>query len=188
MRHQPRLWVFGYDMDNMKARAWVESVMPLILVPDEHRDTFEQLTANLVLAAQLAQTVFRKAIQNAWFKTGGSCPVHLSELFWQDTEPDFFSSLENIREALLRQCGIFGDEITTIKEAWLSRLRREAVRLFDTFSQSENLEQADPKRVAAAWRQLQKGLSPNNKQMREALELPAEKAGSRPGGRRGGRK
>jgi CRISPR system Cascade subunit CasA len=35
VREDGRLWAFGYDMENMKARCWYESTMPLIHAEDD---------------------------------------------------------------------------------------------------------------------------------------------------------
>src|SRR5579872_7330717 len=49
-----QLWAFGYDMDNMKARAWLDGRMPLLTVSPEHRKAFELDAQRLVRSSSEA--------------------------------------------------------------------------------------------------------------------------------------
>jgi CRISPR system Cascade subunit CasA len=56
-RQQPdwqfRLWAFGFDTDNMKARCWYDSKMPLITVEYEDVSEYENIIAALIKAANI---------------------------------------------------------------------------------------------------------------------------------------
>jgi CRISPR system Cascade subunit CasA len=52
-----RLWVFGYDMDNMKPRCWYETRFPLYQLTDCDRATqknFQDLVKRLIESAEQA--------------------------------------------------------------------------------------------------------------------------------------
>ncbi len=51
VREDGRLWAFGYDMDNMKARCWYDATMPILMVPEGLEDIFKVLVEQMVRAA-----------------------------------------------------------------------------------------------------------------------------------------
>jgi hypothetical protein len=57
-------------------------------------------------------------------------------------------------------------------EQWHKRLVREAETIFNDISQTGAFDAADPKRIALAWRDLQKSL--HGKKLREQLGLPSK--------------
>jgi CRISPR system Cascade subunit CasA len=144
---QARFLAAGYDMDNMKARAFVESEMPLPAAPDEAtRRRRDALATRLVLSADLVASLLRSAIRFALFSPGATVKldaVLLSaarERFWDATEGDFFDLLTREPEDAARQ--------------WLDRLRDVALRLFDEVAPltPENANAAP--RISRARRQL----------------------------------
>jgi CRISPR system Cascade subunit CasA len=163
-----RLWAFGYDMDNMKARCWHDSTMPLLQCPETIRDTFEYQVRALVRGADLAAFETRKHVRKALFKPGNDVKGDLSFVssrFWQETEPAFFATLPRLREGLED-----GADVLPEMEAWHRVLSRTAEGIFDDLSQTGAFDAADPKRIALAWRDLRKTLQ--GKKMRETLGLP----------------
>ena len=65
-----RLWAFGYDMDNMKARCWYDAALPLYGLADCDRDTRQGVQAEVarwLAAAELAGLYLRMAVKYAWF-------------------------------------------------------------------------------------------------------------------------
>lgn len=170
-RSDLRLWAFGYDMDNMKARCWYDSSMPLVLANDKIRGFFEFHTAALVNSAQHVSRETRKQIKKALFKPGTDVKGDLSFIesrFWQETEADFFECLSKLREALNRN-----DDVVPILEGWHKRLARMSETTFNDVSQTGAFDAADPKRIALAWRDLQKSI--HSRKLREQLGLPVKK-------------
>lgn len=170
-RSDLRLWAFGYDMDNMKARCWYDSTMPLVLVDDKIRGFFEFHTAALVNSAQHVSRETRTQIKKVFFKSGTDMKGDLSFVesrFWQETEGDFFECLSKLRDALNRD-----DEVVSILGGWHKRLARMAETIFDDVSQTGAFDAANPKRIALAWRDLQKRIY--GKKLREMLGIPAKK-------------
>lgn len=169
LRSDLRLWAFGYDMDNMKARCWYDSTMPLVLADNAIRKYFEFHTAALVNSAQYVSRQTRTQIKRAFFKPGTDVKGDLSFVesrFWQETEEDFFDYLSKLRDALNRS-----DDVVPILKEWHKRLASMAETIFNDVSQTGTFDAADPKRIALAWRDLQKSIY--SKKLRERLGLPA---------------
>lgn len=163
-----RLWAFGYDMDNMKARSWHDSTMPLLSCPDETRESFEGHVGALIRGADLAASETRQRLRDAIFGAGAEVRGDMgfvAERFWQDTEPVFFAVLSRLRAAL-----IAGLDVTDILTAWHASVAGAAERIFDDNSQSAAFDVVDPKRVAVAWHRLRSSLY--GKKMRETIGLP----------------
>ncbi len=133
----PRLWVFGYDMDNMKARGWYSVEMPLFAVSPEKQ---ESLLHEVKLMQTLATDTLwqcRTQIKSAWFerpkeaKGDFSC-IDLS--FWQRTESMFFQAVSQLAEtASVKEPQLAPEQA----KAWLQKLRLTASDLFDEFVLTE---------------------------------------------------
>ena len=167
-----RLWAFGYDMDNMKARCWYDSTMPLILAKDTIRELYESHTAALVNSARQVSRETRIQVKKALFKTGLDVKGDLSFIslrFWQETEEDFFSSLNKLRCALERE-----QDVISIMESWHKRLVKMAETIFIDVTQTGNFDASDPKRIALAWCSLHKSIY--SKILRNLLGLPVKNA------------
>ncbi|PZW44787.1 CRISPR-associated Cse1 family protein [Humitalea rosea] len=119
-----RLLAAGYDMDNMKARAFVESEMPLPAAPDKAaREAMDALAARLVVSANQIAGLLRSAIRFALFSAGATVKLEAEllstprERLWEQTEPLFFALLQTPPDAAPLN--------------WLTQLRRIALALFD---------------------------------------------------------
>lgn len=134
-RSDSRLVAAGYDMDNMKARAFVESEMPLPVVPDgEAQKRLDALAAALVQASETAAGLLRSAVRAALFAPGATVKpdvellASVRERLWERTETAFFTALETAA----RRGGAEGrEEIEPEREEWIKRLRTIALALFD---------------------------------------------------------
>lgn len=72
---QFRLWAFGYDMESMKAQCWYEAKIPLLLVNESVRTSFENYVASMIKAASIIAENLRIAIKNALHGTPKFDPV-----------------------------------------------------------------------------------------------------------------
>lgn len=157
---QLRLWASGYDMDNMKARAWYETTVPLYLLPEgEGRRRFIQQVDNLIDAATQAAYYTQSAIKEAWFRRPGDAKgdtTFIRHEFMERTEGAFYALLRESHEAALDS----SDE-TPLRTRWLQRLRREAERLFEERAESGALDEGDLARIARAHIVLRKKLKGN---------------------------
>lgn len=129
-RTPDRLLAAGFDMDNMKARGFVESEMPLPAIPDAGtRKRVDGLAEDLVRAADLVASVLRRAVRDAVFSPGASVKLDwellstVREQLWDATDQAFHHALA--REAARAGPGS-GDE----RRDWHALLRRTALDLF----------------------------------------------------------
>lgn len=177
-RHQMgaglRLWAFGYDMDNMKARCWYESVLPLYGLGDCEDDAIkavESRVADCLSGARLAASYLRSAVKDAWFSAdskGDFSAVDAS--FWSRTEAAFYGQLKHLIESLPVSAASESDNLTA-RKGWHDLLVRTALTLFeDDYVGAGQIERGRPRRVAEAHRQLRANL--NGPKMRKALRLP----------------
>lgn len=170
-----RLLAAGYDMDNMKARAFVESEMPL---PGNAEDQkrLDELAAALVRAAEQAAGLLRSAVRHALFAPGATVKLDaeglasLRERLWAATEEDFFDALRTAAG----EPGVLGGEEKE-RGAWATRLRRVALALFDEAAPLDPETGAEAPRIAAARKNLLLALTGWGKPGRElfaTLSLP----------------
>ncbi len=166
---QFRLWAFGYDMDNMKARCWYESVMPLIALSREIREAYEQKVAGMVRAASEVVGNLRKCVKKAWFRRPGDIKGDTAFVvaeYGESTEAAFYSSLHGLKTALEKE-----SEPTEVLKDWHRTLCQAALRIFDTLAWQGPVEGSDPKRVVLARRDLMK-FNNGKKIVVELLDLP----------------
>ncbi|MBP9008710.1 MAG: type I-E CRISPR-associated protein Cse1/CasA [Methanospirillum sp.] len=165
-----RLWSFGYDMDNAKARCWYESRMPIYLVDDEKkRELFENIVSNLVFTAEYVLQSLAGSIKDAISGHGskGKEPVDLRSRFWNETEELFYATLDRLFVSL-------GDveQIDQIKREWFRMLIRHSVEFFDHYNQVSLISDLnDPKRVVDARIKFKKFTGENTKKVISLLGL-----------------
>jgi CRISPR system Cascade subunit CasA len=173
-RARTRLFAAGYDMDNMKARAFVESEMPLPgTIDDEANETFATFARRLVTASEEAARALRLAIRNARYGDGTGLdagPLATAyEGLWAATQDAFFDLLG---DAMAGET----DPLTRHGAAWCDRLRGIALALFDEAAPLDpGAASFDPARIVRARRDLWgtfRGYSMFGRALFEALELP----------------
>jgi CRISPR system Cascade subunit CasA len=151
-----RLWCFGFDMDNMKARCWYDAALPLHSVAPEHqRDLRTALRALLEVATDAASLV-NKQVKAAQFdrpKDVKSNPA-VRQAFWQRTEPRFYAALES----LARQDPGDPAVLASVYRRWLHDVERGALDVFDIWVQSVPIEHSNIRRVVEAQADLVKWL------------------------------
>ncbi|MEC9340208.1 MAG: type I-E CRISPR-associated protein Cse1/CasA [Pseudomonadota bacterium] len=175
---QLRLWAFGYDMDNMKARAWCESSLPLYGLPQcapSAQRRVEEAVRFWLAGAEMGLLFLRTAVKQAWFGDEARGDFGMIDAsFWSRTEAPFYRQLRQFIEA----ARVDGDlDEQALAEAWLDQLHRAALDLFDSeFVGAGVVERQNPRRVAQAFRQLKRNFG--GKKMRSALGLPPKNTGS----------
>ncbi|MBU2054502.1 MAG: type I-E CRISPR-associated protein Cse1/CasA [Proteobacteria bacterium] len=168
---QFRLWAFGYDMDNMKARCWYESIMPLLYIDLRIRYAFENCVAGMVRAASEIAMNTGNAVKKAWFKRPGDVKGDFSfvdNAFCQKTEPVFYDVLHKLKTDL--EAGGKGIDALMM---WHKELCNQASKLFDLRAWNGPIEDEDPKRIVDARKKLQQ-YNYGNK-IKELLALPVDK-------------
>jgi CRISPR system Cascade subunit CasA len=180
---QFRLWVFGYDMDNMKARCWYETTFPLYSLTAATKNTqaqMQSLISNKIEAAEQAAFYLRQAVKQAWFGDGdlrGDLSF-VDKMFWDGTEQDFYKQLNSLMMQARSDAGIDMDDASFIissGEAWHKVLQVHALKLFDVdIVGAGAISQQNPRRIADAHNSLERNLQGDT--IKTILGLPiAEK-------------
>lgn len=139
------LWTAGYDMNNMKARCWYESIMPVYsLTEDKDKILKSQVGGFLETSEKLISTL-RSAVKAAWFDRPGDKKGDMSFLdtsFWQNTEYDFYMLLEKLVKS-----GFGSDILNDTDTEWKNIICDQVTKLFDTWALSEQENGLNMKRV-----------------------------------------
>lgn len=150
------IWAAGFDMDNMKARCWYESAMPLFAL-----ETAQEPFVSGFLSGILDQTVslskeLNKQIKSAWANRPGDLGGDTSFIaasFWQNTELAFYELLQTLIENL--DNSEFKNELIG---NWGLTIKKEAEHLFDIHALAQQEEGLNMKRVVKARQALGKGI------------------------------
>jgi CRISPR system Cascade subunit CasA len=149
---QARIWAYGYDMDNMKARCWYDSRMPLYAIDPSIREKIKELVTKYVDAAVEMASNLRKEVRNARYKRPQDVKGDWSFIdieFWQTTEPRFYECIKGGIAALNKN-----EDLANIKKQFHSALRNTAMSLFDRYALGGPLGDMEMDRVVKARRNL----------------------------------
>ncbi len=145
------LLAFGYDMDNMKARSWTDSEMPVLAIADKSlRETIEKSASALVRAAEVASSALGFAVKRALYDRPGEAPGDwgfIAERFWRETEVAFFDALSRVQQAAEADVE---DPVTSVAEQWRAVLERTSARLFDELVSTESFDSKTARRLVEA--------------------------------------
>ena len=147
-----RFVAFGYDMDNMKARAWVEAEMPLWRLDDETRAVLPEFVRQTTTAARTAARLVTSAVKSALNdnpRNAAGDYGFIAERFYRDTETAFFTALTDAASAI-RESPDSEDPAFELRGKWASVMEPAALRLFDEYAPSEGLEDRDMHRHVKA--------------------------------------
>lgn len=139
----PRLWCFGYDMDNMKARGWYDTSLPLYQINPEQQTDILQTIKELQELANKFRLELNKRIKEAWFerpKDARGDTGFIAAQFWQQTEQIFFEAVQ-----ALSQQDIYYPLATKTAEKWLKAMQKTVENLFDEYTLSVDI--GDPKQL-----------------------------------------
>ena len=178
-RDKMRLSAFGYDMDDMKARAWVESEMPLWLMEDTgSREWLEKFIGHVVAGAGTVTRLLTKEVKTALYgqppkkKTNRSYELpkktkgdygFIEERFYRETEPAFYAELRKAVCAIEEDPD--GDDPTLqTRESWAPIMAGAAMRLFDEYAPMDGLEGRNMERHVEARFCLERALRGHGKQ------------------------
>ena len=127
---QPDMWVFGFEMDNMKALAWHEALLPTLLdlSPTAAR-LVGALAALLVKAADVAASQLAQAVRKSLSASGKSDSAPVRTRFYDATESAFYRHIFAAQPDLEQGT-------TDIQRGWASELKRVVFDLFDEFTQT----------------------------------------------------
>lgn len=176
---QCRLYAFGYDMDNMKARCWYESTLPLYGLSEKNKDELYAVQREIqrwLEAVDWAAFYLRGAVKNSWFGDGVDARGDYSFIdasFWSQTENGFYQLLRSLIEQARNE-----DEdiiFTPLREQWRDLLIKTAIRLFDAdLVGAAPIAQQNPRRTAESYNRLCASL--RGDKLKETLKLQTAKA------------
>ncbi|CBK41282.1 putative CRISPR-associated protein Cse1 [Nitrospira defluvii] len=166
VREDARLWAFGFDMDNMKARCWYDAIMPILAVPSEMHEVFKGQVERLVRGASWVAQILRWRIKDVLLAQDDNRGdlSFIQNHFWASTESTFYEHIRHLRDILSMSKG----EVAVL-ESWHAALRVAAFSVFDHYAQVGDFDGADPRRIAKARNDLKKAL--NDKKLRQLLGL-----------------
>lgn len=184
----PRMWAFGFDMDNAKARGWQEAKTPLHLLsmpddasPSELLRQYKQFGAVLggwVEGASLAKKIATGCIGEALahaardkFKPAFWTAVTLD--FWRQSEAHFYGHMGRLTDA-----DVLGDldAEQQLSQLWLGDLRSAAKAIFERYVPTEaGAVEQTPKRIALAHRNLNRALHGKKLAATVGVNLPKTK-------------
>ena len=149
---ESRFAAFGYDMDNMKARAWMEGEMPLLRFDDSTREWLEQFIARATAGANTVARLVTRAVKSALFdrpKDASGDFGFIAERFFRDSEGAFYTALGEVtRSARAHSDG--EDPTVEVLRRWAPTMAKAALRLFDEYAPCEGLENRDMHRHVKA--------------------------------------
>ena len=155
MDEEPRFAAFGYDMDNMKARAWIEGEWPLSLLADEEtRKNLEDFIRQAVRGAETVSRLLVRAVKSALYDR----PVDatgdygfIAERFFRETEATFREAFIDAQTAARTRSGADPEDPTlAARLAWAKSMETPTLRLFDEYAPDDALESRDMERHVRA--------------------------------------
>lgn len=167
----PRLWAFGYDVDNMKPRGWYSGTTPILPLSDREQQRRYAVRIQQIIDASedvrrtLIQQVKAALLRRPQDRKGDLSFV--SRQYWSETEADFFETARLIHGAVVGEV----DDIQA-REEWLTTIHTAALHVFTLNSQEAGeFADADVKRIAIAWNNLRQFTLPRGKKLRALLDL-----------------
>jgi len=164
----------GYDVSQANARGFVQMDMPLFPLEKKEVEELQTEINRLTKAADYTESCAREAIRRAlygkatssgknwsWkltddsmFKKTFAEQIRLE--FWRSTESEFYEMLGRILKSIKAET-----ETEKHRRDWLSILRKEAFRIFDSAANGSDFQAANPKSIVLARNELLKFLSKN---------------------------
>ena len=143
-----KVWCYGYDMANAKAKCWYEHQWPLIKLAPDRFDAFLQAAETLSDAAVAVAELLPKWVSAAWFDKSKSMPF-VQTAFYRESETDFLWIVGKLCEMISKEADA-KEKISTIFSEWHRILLRWMRTIFDRYALTGPAEQLDMKRVANA--------------------------------------
>ncbi|MBL8507276.1 MAG: type I-E CRISPR-associated protein Cse1/CasA, partial [Chitinimonas sp.] len=182
------IWAFGYDMDNMKARAWCDARLPWFDVPESQRSECVRVAGRAIEAAEKVEYLLRDALRRVWFgklkqfdrekrranwdmpksaKLDSDAMLALQATFWRETTEDFFVLVK----AILNE-----EDEQAYLQVWHAALWKKVQSLFEQATRDAACDVEQLKRQVVVAEEL-RGYC-HGRALREALGLIVEEGTS----------
>ena len=153
LNSKTRIATFGYDMDNMKARAWTEGEMPVWhLSQPEARELMNDFVLKLTAAASTVVRLLIRAVKSTlWDRPSDASGDYgfIAERLYRETEAQFYALLQESRDAI-QTAADTSDPTGETRRKWASTLAQAAMLLFDEHAPTESLEDGNMERQVKA--------------------------------------
>lgn len=170
----PRLWAFGYDLDNMKARCWYDTSLPMHAVADPL--VFADAVRSMLAVADEASRLLRTQVKQAWARRPGDLAdePEVQQSFWRSTEADFYRALHELHH----QPDLRGADAAAMLDRWLSTVEARTLALFDGWTEGQHEPSADLERLVRARSELERWLKAAKpmKALRDRIQQQAKEA------------
>lgn len=144
-----RMHAFGYDFDNMKARGWIDAVMPVFAEASEaQRSRMRRTASRFVNATSIATTALAGAVKDAYFERPKDAPGDYSAVkqeLWSATEEAFYGAMSVVVSASSTD-----DSAEALAEPFREALEKHALEIFDRWCSNTLLEPKSVRRLVGA--------------------------------------
>jgi len=150
-----RLMAAGYDMDNMKARAFTEAETPDIIIPHGNSEAVAEKAKYFVAAANEVAKALSQAVKIALYgkdadkriqRLNDTTPLTTArDRFWADTNDKFFAILNDF--SIQPAEDLAGDAAAPTAHIWRAVMERAALAIFDDMAPVQDARSPDVKRV-----------------------------------------
>ena len=147
-----RFAAFGYDMDNMKARAWIEGEMPLWRSDVAARVWIGEFIQKATAGANTVSRLLTGAVKSALFnrpKDAAGDYGFIAERFFRDAEGEFYAAIDDVA-ATVRKLPEYENPTLEPLQRWAPAMAAVATWLFDEYAPLEGLEDRDMHRHVKA--------------------------------------
>lgn len=172
-----RVHAFGYDMDNMKARGWTESIYPVFVgLGTAERRQLADVARQFVDAAGIAATAILGAVKTAFFQRPADAPGDLSQIrteFWQATEDDAFALIQRVADSAV------GEVLLPLSQEFARSLQTQALAIFERWCPSDGVPPEVMRRLVTGRYNLVmtcRGYSKLGQKLFDALRIPLPQA------------
>jgi len=154
---RPRLWCFGFDMENMKARCWYDSTLPMHAVEPSRQVPYAMAVKALLDVAAETAALLGRSVRNARFSRPQDAPPQpeIPQSFWESTESTFYAAVQQLTQVDPADDSV----LAPIYYRWLVSMRAEALRLFDHWARALPSEDANTGRIVEQREALAKSLN-----------------------------
>ena len=149
-----RVATFGYDTDNMKARAWIEGEMPVWHISEpKARELVDDFALKLTAAATTVAGLLIRAVKSTLRDRPSDASGDfgfIAERLYRETEAGFHALLKEARGTIRRAAADTEDPASEMRRKWVSTLNQAAMRLFDEYAPADGLEERNMQRQVKA--------------------------------------
>ncbi len=163
-----RLWVAGFDMDNMKARCWYESAMPFYPLEPNEILIVQDFVSKIISETVEIVRCLKSSIKSAWTNRPKDVRGDLNFIgysFWEVTEYEFYDLLSKLMSRLEDVEGR-----NELLELWCKFVKSKVENIFDEIVLAQKIEGLNMKRIMKARKAFGKGVGKFFNNMRKNKE------------------